>query len=317
MHPRVAELCIKHKTHMVTASYVSPEMRELHSSAREAGVSIVNEVGLDPGIDHMSAKEMIDAAHAEGGTVTGFRSICGGLPAPEAADNPLGYKFSWSPLGVLRAAQNPARYLKDGKEVRVASEDFLRSAVPLRLEAQRALALEELPNRDSVPYLGHYGITEAQGVFRGTLRYQGWADVMLGFREMGLFDSTVHPDLKDVSGSMSWREFWKSTPLGKSKLPDEDGEIIEMYRPAVDALTWLGALSRDEPVQISHVQDPSVISAFCSLLEKKLAYQHGERDMVLMHHDLDVEFPNGRKNAAWRRSRTLAKGSALDLRPWP
>ena len=114
MHVPIAEACIRTGTPVVTASYVSADMRALHLRAVEAGVPILCEMGLDPGMDHMSAMKMMDEAKKLGGTVTSFASWCGGLPAPEAAGNPLGYKFSWSPRGVLAAAQNEARYLRDG-----------------------------------------------------------------------------------------------------------------------------------------------------------------------------------------------------------
>jgi saccharopine dehydrogenase-like NADP-dependent oxidoreductase len=130
-HPAIARLAIKHHKNMVTASYISPEMRALHEEAVAAHIVILNESGLDPGIDHMSAKKMIDEAIAAGGTITGFTSVCGGLPAPEAANNPLGYKFSWSPRGALVAARNSARYLQNGKVVEVPGEALLASASPL------------------------------------------------------------------------------------------------------------------------------------------------------------------------------------------
>lgn len=130
-HPGIAKCAIKHHRHMVTASYISPEMRALHEAAAAAHVTILNEAGLDPGIDHMSAKKMIDEVQAAGGIITGFASVCGGLPAPEAANNPLGYKFSWSPRGVLAATRNTAKYCKLGKTVDVPGDALLASASPL------------------------------------------------------------------------------------------------------------------------------------------------------------------------------------------
>lgn len=115
LHPLVAEQCIASKTNMVTASYLSPAMKELHQSAVEAGVSIVNEVGLDPGIDHLLAMECFEEVHQGGGKVKSFVSYCGGLPAPECSDNPLRYRFSWSPRGALLNTVSSGRFLKDGK----------------------------------------------------------------------------------------------------------------------------------------------------------------------------------------------------------
>ena len=132
MHVPVAKMCIAHQKHLVTASYTSPDMRGLDLEAREAGVIILNEVGLDPGIDHMSAQALINEAKERGAVITSFESVCGGLPAPEASDNPFGYKFSWNPRGVLTASQNDARYLKDGK-VSCSSSFSLSLSLPLSL----------------------------------------------------------------------------------------------------------------------------------------------------------------------------------------
>ena len=127
-HPVVAKLCIKKKKNMVTASYVSPELESLDAAAKNAGILLLSEMGVDPGIDHMSALKMIAEARQEGGEIEGFASLCGGLPAPEAATNQLGYKFSWSPKGVLTASKNPARFLVHGKHVKVAPKDLLKSS---------------------------------------------------------------------------------------------------------------------------------------------------------------------------------------------
>ena len=132
-HVTVAQLCIKHKKHMVTTSYVSPEMNALDGQAKAAGVMVLNEIGVDPGIDHMSAMKIIHEVQAKGGKVTSFRSYCGGLPAPEANDNPLGYKFSWSPRAVLLAGRNDGRYLENGKEVYVPGPDLFTHNWPMNV----------------------------------------------------------------------------------------------------------------------------------------------------------------------------------------
>ncbi|MHB8056132.1 MAG: saccharopine dehydrogenase C-terminal domain-containing protein, partial [Candidatus Aminicenantales bacterium] len=149
-HPVVARLCLRLKKPMVTTSYVSDAMRALDADARQAGVALINEVGLDPGIDHMEAMRVIDEIRARGGRVLSFRSYCGGLPAPEANTNPFGYKFSWSPRGVLLAGKNDARYLVDGREFLIpAAELFAR---PETDTIPGAGTFEGYPNRNSVPY---------------------------------------------------------------------------------------------------------------------------------------------------------------------
>jgi saccharopine dehydrogenase-like NADP-dependent oxidoreductase len=126
-------------------------------------------------MDHMSAQRFIDHVKADGGRVKHFSSVCGGLPAPEAANNPLAYKFSWSPRGVLTAAKNPSRYVKDGRTVSVPGEQLLNSAVPFSAWCWPAFNLEVLPNRDALPYQSLYGLEDAATVFRGTLRYRSFS----------------------------------------------------------------------------------------------------------------------------------------------
>jgi saccharopine dehydrogenase (NADP+, L-glutamate forming) len=130
-HPTVIRSAIIGGTHVVTTSYVSDAMRNLDADAKRAGITVLNEVGVDPGVDHLYAVKKINEVHENGGQVLEFYSYCGGLPAPEyAADNPLGIKFSWSPRGALLSQRNSARYLKDGRIVEISSEDLMATAVP-------------------------------------------------------------------------------------------------------------------------------------------------------------------------------------------
>jgi alpha-aminoadipic semialdehyde synthase len=200
MHAAVAKDCVDLGKDLVTTSYIAPEMTALSDRAKEAGVTLLNEVGLDPGMDHLSAMRIIDDARARGGMVTKFSSICGGLPAPEAANNPFLYKFSWSPRAVLSAAGNSAVYLEEGRQVTVDGEALLTKAMARRLDAWPTLRLEVLPNRDSLKYGRLYGIEGAGTVFRGTLRYEGWSTVMYGCKALGLMSPTA------VAKGASWRE---------------------------------------------------------------------------------------------------------------
>jgi saccharopine dehydrogenase (NADP+, L-glutamate forming) len=149
-HATVIKAGIKAKKHIVTTSYVSPAMMELDAEAKEAGITVMNEIGLDPGLDHLYAIKTIDEVHKAGGKITSFLSYCGGLPAAECSDNPLGYKFSWSSRGVLLALKNPARFYKDGKVVDVSGEDLMKAAKPYHTGYQ-GYALVAYPNRDSTP----------------------------------------------------------------------------------------------------------------------------------------------------------------------
>ncbi len=179
-HPMVARLCVKHGVHMVTTSYIKQAMMDLDADAKNAGVILLNEIGVDPGIDHMTAMRVIHKVQAEGGRITKFISFCGGLPAPEANDNPFGYKFSWSPRGVLLAGKNPAHYLWDGEEVNIKAGTLFNYfwTMPINVEG-KVIEYEGYPNRDSVPYMDLYGIkgAETRLAGRGAARRPGRADV--------------------------------------------------------------------------------------------------------------------------------------------
>jgi saccharopine dehydrogenase (NADP+, L-glutamate forming) len=148
-HLKVAQACLKFNKPMATTSYVSDEMRALDEEVRGKNLLFLNEIGIDPGVDHMSAMRIIDAVHAQGGKIRHFYSFCGGLPAPDDNDNPFGYKFSWSPRGVVLASRNPARFLENGRVINVRGEDLFLNK---RLETVDPLGdFEVYPNRDSLP----------------------------------------------------------------------------------------------------------------------------------------------------------------------
>ncbi len=168
----MAKECIANKTDMVTASYCTDPMRALNADAVAAGITVVNEVGADPGIDHFLAAQCFDEVHTGGGKVEKFVSYCGGLPAPEASDNALGYKFSWSPRGALMNMLAGAKYLDDGNVVTVEPNGGLLDTV-VPMDFLPGFHLEGYPNRDSTIYGELYGIAEASTIIRGTLRYKG------------------------------------------------------------------------------------------------------------------------------------------------
>ena len=246
---------------------------------------ILNEVGLDPGLDHMSAMKIIDDIHSRGGEVKSFASMCGGLPAPEAANNPLLYKFSWSPMGVIRASQNDATYCRDGKVIMVNGADLLASSEPIY--AWQSLNLECLPNRNSLIYGEKYGIQSADTIFRGTLRYQGFSSLLHVLKIMGMFSdgetgATTWQDT--VQNMQAKRGFHNQSCFILSCAGNNKGLASRVH----DCMLWLGMKSA--PVS----DTSSVVKSFCDLLETRLRYEENERDMVLMHHDIHASFDNGR-----------------------
>jgi saccharopine dehydrogenase (NADP+, L-glutamate forming) len=288
-HPTVAALCVKHKKHMVTTSYVKDAMRALDGPAREAGVILLNEIGVDPGIDHMSAMKVIHEVEAKGGQVASFMSWCGGLPAPEACDNPFGYKFSWSPKGVLLAGRNPARFQKHGQVIEVPGEELFDHYWPVEIEGLGAF--EGYPNRDSLPYAETYHIKPTDWMFRGTLRNVGWCATLRKIAEMGFLD-----DSPWTTRPATWREL---TALLLDVSPDidfapylaEEWGMCDDSKPIAD-LEWLGLFS-DEPLPEGM---NTAIDVLTSQMERKMAYKPGERDMLIMQHEFIAEYPD-RKEA--------------------
>ena len=285
-HPLVARLCIAHGKPMVTASYVSPEMAALDAAAKRAGVVILNEIGVDPGLDHMSAMRVIDGVKARGGRVAAFKSYCGGLPAPEANDNPFGYKFSWAPRGVLMACRNGAQHLAQGRRITVQPERLFRDMHVLQVGEFGDY--EAYPNRDSLSYESIYGLEGVDTLFRGTLRNMGWCDCFHNYRKLGLLEL----DEIDVAGK-TYAELMRGF-LGAGEKSDLRSAAAAKMGQAVDSLPvknleWLG-LFGDRRFE---VEKTTMLDALGALMLEKLSFGQGERDMVVLVHHVTAEFPGG------------------------
>uniref|UniRef100_A0A7N0T431 Saccharopine dehydrogenase n=1 Tax=Kalanchoe fedtschenkoi TaxID=63787 RepID=A0A7N0T431_KALFE len=304
-HLIIADSCIELKKHLVTASYVDDSMSKLDGKAKVSGITILGEMGLDPGIDHMMAMKMINDAKSRNGKIKSFTSYCGGLPSPAAANNPLAYKFSWSPAGAIRAGRNPATYKLNGEIIHVNGEDLYDSAAKFRIPDLPAFALECLPNRDSLIYGNLYGIElEASTIFRGTLRYEGFGEIMGTLARLGLFDLASHLCLNQEKGP-TYRTFLhdllKAHSTGSTndavKGEKELAERIlsngyckkrETATKTAKTIIFLGLL---EPTEIP-LTCKSAFDVACLRMEERLVYSNNEQDMVLLHHELEVEFPD-------------------------
>ncbi len=288
-HPVIAAAAIEAGRSVVTASYVSPAMRELDGKARERGVVILNELGLDPGIDHMEAMRVIREVHAEGGRVVGFTSYCGGLPAPEANTNPFGYKFSWSPKGVLLASKNQAKFLRHGEVVVIPAARLF--AAPDTISIPGLGSFEGYPNRDSVSYRDIYGIPEAVDVLRGTLRYAGWCRTLMRMGELGLLEDAPQREWKGQIYRGLLAELAQAPAGGDVKAAVARRLGLEPASDVMTSLDWLG-LFADEPIPLAR---GSVLDVLAARMVERLAYAPGERDMVILQHEFAVEGRDGRR----------------------
>ncbi len=285
-HVTVAQRCIALGKNMLTTSYVSPEMKALDAKAREAGIIILNEIGVDPGYDHMTAMEIIDKVHEDGGKVDSFYSLCGALCAPEVSANPFRYKFSWSPKGVVMASNNGARYLKNGQEVKLDTSEIFSK--PLEIEFPQVEKMHVYPNRDSLPYIELYGIPEVKTMYRGTFRYKGWCAALdllkalhlTSYEELDLKGKTFAQLTAELNNfhSESLREEIKE----KFKLKDND--------PGLLAIEWLGVLDHS-PL---HLEKGSPFDLTSDLMIEKMMMKEDERDMVIMQHIFQVTRSNGK-----------------------
>jgi saccharopine dehydrogenase-like NADP-dependent oxidoreductase len=299
-HVTVAKACIRLKKHMVTTSYVKPEMQALDADAKEAGIIILNELGLDPGIDHMSAMRIIDHIHAKGGKVDEFYSICGALPAPEAASNPFKYKFSWSPKGVVMAGNNDGKYLRHGNLVEVPTENLFKN--PIKVDFTGVGMLDIYPNRDSISYIDIYGIPETRTMMRGTFRFPGWCESIDAMKALKLISS----DKYDFTGK-TYAGF-VAMMIGEAdsaNIRQKTAAYLNLDEKAhaLDAMAWLGLF--DEQPMGRGEDTPFEITS--DLMIAKMELGRTERDMVVMQHTFLAVYPNGSKEVI--RSRMLDFGT--------
>jgi len=299
-HLLVAKYCLKHKKNMVTTSYVKPEMKALDTQAKEAGIIILNELGLDPGIDHMSAMRIIDNVHNKGGKIDSFYSLCGALPAEEAANNPFKYKFSWSPKGVVMAGNNDAKYLKNNEIVYIPTENLFKN--PLKTNFPNVGCLEIYPNRDSIPYIELYGIPETKTMFRGTFRYKGWCETIDVMKALKLISNDrynlqgkTYADLLALLIGADNSDNIKSKVAKHLKI-DENSY-------ALNSIEWLG-LFDNKPM--NRIED-SPFEITSDLMIEKMMIGKNERDMVVMQHIFLASYPDGSKEVI--KSRMLDFGT--------
>ena len=286
-HSGVARICLRNKKPLVTTSYVQPEMQAMEEDVKNAGVIFLNEIGLDPGIDHMSAMKIIDHIHNKGGKVDEFYSLCGALPAPEAADNPLKYKFSWSPKGVVLSSSKSDLYLKNGKRVFIEPANLFRDI--FEVDFPGVGALEVYPNRDSISYKDIYGIPEASTMYRGTFRFKGWCETLDLMKSINMLDE----DTKDYSGCTFSDFIAERAGLGKTdirkKLYLKTG--LTENSVGIKAFEWLGLF--DDLDMGYTVTNPFEITS--DLMISKMQLKDNERDMVVLQHVFNASYRGGGK----------------------
>ncbi len=282
-HVDVAKDCIEVRTDLITPSYISPEMRVLNDEAKAAGIVIMNEIGVDPGIDHMSAMKVIDHIKAIGGKLTSFKSFCGGLMAPESDNNLWHYKFTWNPRNVILAGQGPAACYMDNNEYKYIPYNQLFKKLD-RFEIPPYGFFDGYANRNSLIYASTYGIEGIPTIYRGTLRRpnycQGW-DV---FIQLGMTDDsyamTRSETLTPRSFLNAFLPYEKHTSVEdkfKKVLGKEKADLFEQFESMGifdDSFTY--GMEQASPAKLLQ-----------QLLEPKWKLEPGDKDMLVMYHEFE------------------------------
>ncbi|HWY98779.1 MAG TPA: saccharopine dehydrogenase C-terminal domain-containing protein [Bacteroidia bacterium] len=288
LHPKIASQCVSLKKSMVTASYVSPEMKALDADARKAGIILMNEAGLDPGIDHASAMKIIDHIKVQGGKLLSFKSYTGGLIAPESNNNPWGYKFTWNPRNVVLAGQGTAKYIEKGKYAYIPYHKLFTRIEKIHVEGWGDF--EGYANRDSLSYRPIYGIENIPTLIRGTLRMPGYCEAWNVFVQLGMTDDSYH---LEGSEKMTWLGLTESfLPSGNSEVKQRLADYVGIPAKGkiMDMLEWLG-IFENTPIKL---KDASPAQVLQDLLEEKWKLKEGDIDMIVMQHQFEYEL-NGKK----------------------
>lgn len=281
-HELVAVECLKQGVNMATASYVSPGMRAMDNAVKEKGLVFLNELGVDPGIDHMSAMQVIDRISASGGALNAFYSFTGGLIAPESDNNPWHYKFTWNPRNVVLAGQGVSQFIRNGKYKFIPYHKlFERKMLREVLDYGK---FEVYPNRDSLKYRKIYGLNDIPTLFRGTMRRPGYCEAWNVFVQLGCTDDSF---ILENAEQMTYRDFINAFLRYDPEKPVEE-KLVEYLQldPKGDVmkkLTWLGVFE-NKKIGLSNVSPAQILQ---KLLEEKWGLSPNDKDMIVMQHEFE------------------------------
>lgn len=282
MHNTIAEDCLKFSKHMITASYVSDEIRAMHSSFQDKGILFMGEMGLDPGIDHMSAIQKIHEIKALGGKIISFRSYTGGIIAEDSDDNPWHYKFTWNPRNVVLAGQSTAKYLIDNKFTYAPYRRLFKDA-PL-VDIKQLGQFEMYPNRDSLDYQEVYGLQDTPNLLRGTLRRPGFCQAWDALISIGLTDDSYQIEDSNTLTYHDFVEAYVRNHEGKNiqeKVANFLG--LEKGHTIMKQLEWLDIFSD----QIIDMKEATPAQILQKLLMQKWTLKPEDKDLIIMQHEFE------------------------------
>jgi saccharopine dehydrogenase (NADP+, L-glutamate forming) len=290
-HPRVAQHCLRFGKHLLTASYVSAEMSALHREAFDKGLLFLNECGLDPGIDHMSAMQVIDRIRKSGGNLYSFESFTGGLIAPETdLSNPWRYKFTWNPRNVVMAGQGTAKYLENGSYKYIPYQQLFKRTTEVEVAGYGSY--DGYANRDSLQYIDTYQLHGIKTMIRGTLRNKGYCDAWHILVQLGCCDDTY---AMDGVGEMTHKSFI-SAFVDESDGFDVQQNLVRQFNldpngEEMKRLKWSGFFT-DEPVGLAHGTPARILE---HILQKRWKLQPEDKDLIVMWHRFAVDVDGKRR----------------------
>ncbi|WP_317194680.1 saccharopine dehydrogenase C-terminal domain-containing protein [Algoriphagus lutimaris] len=290
LHPIVAKECLNLEKHFFSASYESEEMKSMQAEIEKKGLFFLNECGLDPGLDHMSAMKIILEAKANQEDILSFKSYCGGLLAPISEDNPWKYKFTWNPRNVVLAGQGTSKYIENGELKFVPYHQVFKRTENIHFD--RLGDFDGYPNRDSLNYRKVYGIESIQTMLRGTLRRAGYCKAWDVFVQLGLTDDSYELNLQEGS---TLRQFLNTFLPYKKELSVEEKlaeAIPEMDFPTFEKIQWLGFFG-NQKLPKTQGSPASILQA---ILEEDWKLYPEDKDMILMQHQFEIKSKTGIKS---------------------
>ncbi len=283
-HPIVAACCLKYKIHMLTASYVSAEMIAMDTDAKKIGIAMLNELGVDPGIDHMSAMKVIDEIKENGGRMLSFKSSTGGLIAPESDNNPWNYKFTWNPRNVVVAGQGVSQYIVKGNLKYLPYQQLFERVEKVFIPEMGEF--EVYPNRDSLKYRETYNLQNIPTMFRGTMRRPGYCKAWNIFVQLGMTDDTY---IIENSENISYREFVNMFLDFDDSLSVEE-KIAKKFNISMDSDTMLRLRWLDifENIKVD-IKDATPAQILQKILVNKWILNENDKDLIVMQHQFEYE----------------------------
>jgi len=282
-HVEVTKDCIELGKNVITPSYVSPEMKALDDAAKKAGIIIMNEIGVDPGIDHMSAKKILDDIEKKGGKINCFESFTGGLVAPEYDNNPWNYKFTWNPRNVVLAGQGgAAKFIQKGKYKYIPYHKLFRRTEII--DVGNYGKFEGYANRDSLKYREIYGLQNIPSIYRGTLRKVGFSRAWDVLVQLGMTDDSY---IMEGSEHMTYRDFTNSflsyNPHDSVEIKFRHHMKIDQDDPRFNKIMWLGLFDATTKVNLKEATPAQILQ---KILEDKWTLAPEDKDMIVMWHKI-------------------------------